>query len=114
MHKLTVDEKKVLWENSNKLLAKIPGYSIVMDWKEIDYSDIYKNENGYTFRVLMERNEYSDTYLGKTLEDAIKSLAKRWVYLYAVYYGEIVFPDCEYSDMRKVKEFVAANEKYLK
>jgi len=62
----------------------------------------------------MERNEYSDTYLGKTLQEAIKSLAKRWVYLYAVYYGEIVFPESEYSDMTKVKEFVVASEKYLK
>jgi len=114
MYKLTEGEKKVLWENSNKLLAKIPGYSIVMDWNEIDYSEIYKNENGYTFRVLLARNEYSDTYLGKTLEEAIKSLAKRWIYLYAVYYGEIVFPGNRYSDMEKVNEFAASCDKYLK
>lgn len=114
MYKLTEDDKKDLWENSNKLLAKIPGHSIVMDWNEIDYSDIYQNDNGYTFRVLMNRNEYSDTYLGKTLEEAIINLAKRWIYLYAVYYGEIVFPGCEYSDMNKVKAFVSSCEKYLK
>ncbi|WP_374293226.1 hypothetical protein [Paenirhodobacter enshiensis] len=84
-----------------------------MDWNEIDYGEIYKNENGYIFRVFIERNEYSDTYLGMTIDDAIKNLAKRWIYLYAVYYGEIVFPDCKFSNMEKVKEFVSSCDKYL-
>ncbi len=41
MYKLTEEEKILFWEDTNKLLAKIPKYSIVMDWKEIEYSDIY-------------------------------------------------------------------------
>lgn len=37
MNRLKENDKGNLWENSNKLLAIISGYSIVIDRKEFDY-----------------------------------------------------------------------------
>lgn len=79
MYKFTEKEKERFLEDTNKKLAKIPGYNISVPEIEIKFNDVYKDDKGYYYRILLERNEYRDIFLGENMNDALIGFAMEWI-----------------------------------
>lgn len=79
---MTVDEKMAFLAEANKLLATIPGYQLAIPVKEVEYNDIFITDKGYIKRLYLEYGEICNVFLGETREEAIASLAHKWVVSY--------------------------------
>ena len=116
MKKMTMDEKKVLLVEVNKLLATIPDYQLAISINEMEYADILITDKGYIDRLYLEYGEISDKFLGKTRKEAIQSLAHNWIFMY----GEDLFAAKLYwswekklSQIDKFKHFCAYCDSYI-
>jgi hypothetical protein len=116
MKKMTMDEKKVLLVEVNKLLATIPDYQLAISVNEMKYADILITDKGYIDRLYLEYGEISDKFLGKTRKEAIQSLAHNWIFMY----GEDLFAAKLYwswekklSQIDKFKHFCAYCDSYI-
>lgn len=83
MKKMTMDEKKVLLVEVNKLLATIPDYQLAISVNEMEYADILITDQGYINRLYLEYGEISENFLGETHEEAIVSLAHERIVAYS-------------------------------
>lgn len=116
MKKMTMDEKKVLLVEVNKLLATIPDYQLAISVNEMEYADILITDQGYIKRLYLEYGEISENFLGETHEEAIVSLAHNWIFMY----GEDLFAAKLYwswekklSQIDKFKHFCAYCDSYI-
>ena len=116
MKKMTMDEKKALLVEVNKLLATIPDYQLAISVNEMKYADILITDKGYIDRLYLEYGEISDKFLGKTRKEAIQSLAHNWIFMY----GEDLFAAKLYwswekklSQIDKFKHFCAYCDSYI-
>lgn len=116
MKELTMDEKKGLLAEVNKLLATIPDYQLAISVNEMEYADILITDQGYIKRLYLEYGEISDKFLGKTRKEAIQSLAHNWIFMY----GEDLFAAKLYwswekklSQIDKFKHFCAYCDSYI-
>jgi len=116
MKELTMDEKKGLLAEVNKLLATIPDYQLAMSESEMEYYHIFITDKGYIDRLYLEYGEISDKFLGKTRKEAIQSLAHNWIFMY----GEDLFAAKLYwswekklSQIDKFKHFCAYCDSYI-
>jgi len=57
MKKMTMDEKKALLVEVNKLLATIPDYQLAISVNEMEYADILITDQGYIKRLYLEYGE---------------------------------------------------------
>ena len=62
MKKMTMDEKKVLLVEVNKLLATIPDYQLAISINEMEYADILITDQGYIKRLYLEYGEISEEF----------------------------------------------------
>ena len=116
MKEMTMDEKKALLVEVNKLLATIPDYQLAMSESEMEYYHIFITDKGYIDRLYLEYGEISDKFLGKTRKEAIQSLAHNWIFMY----GEDLFAAKLYwswekklSQIDKFKHFCAYCDSYI-
>ncbi|WP_074614472.1 hypothetical protein [Segatella bryantii] len=116
MKELTMDEKRGLLAEVNKLLATIPDYQMAMPVIEMENNDIFITDKGYIDRLYLEYGEISDKFLGKTRKEAIQSLAHNWIFMY----GEDLFAAKLYwswekklSQIDKFKHFCAYCDSYI-
>jgi hypothetical protein len=111
---LSLEEKKQILKKVNDVLGQIPGHVISMDFRELEYNMIYKTEEGFYFRVILERCEHEDSFIGKTLEDAVKTIALQWINTYAYSNAAYLYPEeKELSQIDKINKFKSYCECYL-
>lgn len=113
MYKFTEKEKEKFLEDTNKKLVKIPGYDIAIPQLDIKYNDIYKDAKGYFYRVILERNEYSDVFLGESRNDALIGFAMEWIWTYALNHASKLYPEEKLSQIDVINKFKAFCAPYL-
>ncbi|WP_036877638.1 hypothetical protein [Xylanibacter oryzae] len=113
MYKFTEKEKERFLEDTNKKLAKIPGYNISVPEIEIKFNDVYKDDKGYYYRILLERNEYRDIFLGENMNDALIGFAMEWIWTYALNNANSIYPEESMSQIDIINKFKAFCSPYL-
>jgi hypothetical protein len=116
MKELTMDEKKGLLAEVNKLLATIPGYKMAMPVIEMENNDIFITDGAYIRRLFIDHGEICYDFLGETCEEAIASLAHGSM----VSYGYELFPprrkwswEKSNSQLNKFESFRAYCDSYI-
>jgi len=116
MKKMTMDEKKALLVEVNKLLATIPDYQMAMPVIEMENNDIFIADGAYIRRLCIDHGEICYGFLGETREEAIASLAHGSM----VSYGYELFPprrkwswEKSNSQLNKFESFRAYCDSYI-
>ncbi len=116
MKELTMEEKMTLLAEINSLLSTIPGYQLVIPVKEVKYDNIFITDKGYIKRIYLEYGEICNVFLGETREEAIASLAHKWIFMY----GEDLFAaklywswEKKHSQIDKFKRFCVHCDSYI-
>ncbi|UKK75195.1 hypothetical protein L6471_01630 [Segatella bryantii] len=116
MKELTMDEKKGLLAEVNKLLATIPDYQMAMPVIEMENNDIFFTDGAYIRRLFIDHGEICYDFLGETCEEAIASLAHGSM----VSYGYELFPprrkwswEKSNSQLNKFESFRAYCDSYI-
>ena len=83
MKQLTMDERTALVLEINKLLATIPDYQLTMPESEMEDNNFFITDQGYVQRHYFEKGDISDDFIGETREEAIATLAHKWIVKYS-------------------------------
>lgn len=87
-----------------------------MSESDMEYYHIIITDKGYIERFHLEYGEISDKFIGKTREEAIKSLAHNWIFMYGedLLAAKLYWPwEKKLSQINKFKRFCAHCESYI-